>query len=73
MKEKYFPFGEREISWLCSRDPQFGAVISKMEKPKRKLLPDISREFFEHKKALFSPYSTTASIYFRAISTGKRS
>lgn len=41
MNEEYFPFGDQEISWLCSRDPQLGAVISKMEKPKRKLLPDL--------------------------------
>ncbi len=41
MREEYFPFGEREITWLCSRDPELGAVISKMEKPRRKLLPDL--------------------------------
>jgi DNA-3-methyladenine glycosylase II len=41
MKEEYFPFGEKEISWLKSRDPALGAVISRMEKPERKLLPDL--------------------------------
>lgn len=34
-------------------------------------MSDISREFFEQKKSLYSPYATTASIYFWAISTGK--
>lgn len=41
MKDEYFPFGEREISWLKNRDPQLGEVISKMGKPKRKLFPNI--------------------------------
>ena len=41
MREEYFPFGEREISWLTSRDPQLGMFISELEKPKRKLLPDL--------------------------------
>jgi DNA-3-methyladenine glycosylase II len=41
MSEEYFPFGEREITWLQRRDPQLGAFISGMEKPKRKLLPDL--------------------------------
>lgn len=41
MKEDFFPFGDREISWLKSRDPQLGTFISRMEKPKRKLLPDL--------------------------------
>ena len=40
MKEKYFPITEEEISYLCKRDPFFGAVITKMEKPKRELLSD---------------------------------
>lgn len=41
MKDEYFPFGERDISWLKNRDPQLGEVISKMGKPKRKLFPNI--------------------------------
>lgn len=41
MREDFFPFGDREISWLKSRDPQLGTFISGMEKPKRKLLPDL--------------------------------
>lgn len=41
MSDAYFPFGEQEISWLESRDPQLGEVISQMEKPERKLLPDL--------------------------------
>ena len=41
MKDEYFPFGEREISWLKNRDPQLGEVISKMGKPKRNLFPNI--------------------------------
>lgn len=40
-KDSYFPFDEKEISWLCHRDSQLKAVISHMEKPKRKLLPDL--------------------------------
>jgi hypothetical protein len=32
---------------------------------------DISPEFFENKKRLYSPYATTASIYFWEILTGK--
>ena len=41
MNEEYFSFGEKEISWLKGRDPELGTVISRMEKPKRKLLPDL--------------------------------
>lgn len=41
VRDKYFPFGEQEITWLKSRDPQLGAFISEMGKPKRKLLPDL--------------------------------
>jgi len=40
MKEKYFPITEEEISYLCKRDTVFGAIITKMEKPNRELLPD---------------------------------
>lgn len=41
MNEEYFSFGEKEISWLKGRDPEHGTVISRMENPKRKLLPDL--------------------------------
>lgn len=41
MNEEYFSFGEKEISWLKGRDPELVTVISRMEKPKRKLLPDL--------------------------------
>ena len=107
MNEEYFPFGEQEISWLKSRDPQLGVFLSGMEKPKRKLLPDLfsglvfyilsqqisakaaETEWTRFQK-LFSPvvpehicrftpeeiqrcapYSTTAGIYFWAISAEK--
>ncbi|MDD5923016.1 MAG: DNA-3-methyladenine glycosylase 2 family protein [Eubacteriales bacterium] len=41
MKGEIFPFGDREISWLSSRDPELGSFISRMKKPERKLFPDI--------------------------------
>jgi len=41
MKEEYFPFGEREIAYLSKRDLELGLAISWMERPKRKLLPDL--------------------------------
>ena len=41
MREEYFSFGEREITWLKNRDPQLGSFITGLGKPKRKLLPDL--------------------------------
>jgi DNA-3-methyladenine glycosylase II len=34
-------------------------------------LPEVSREEFDRRRRLYSPYATTASIYLWAISTGK--
>ena len=34
-------------------------------------VPEISRAFFEQKRKIYSPYSTTASIYLWAVSAGK--
>ncbi|MGN1023559.1 MAG: DNA-3-methyladenine glycosylase family protein [Lachnospiraceae bacterium] len=41
MSAAWFPYGDREISELSQKDPVLGRVMASMERPQRKLLPDL--------------------------------
>lgn len=41
MSAAYYPISRESIQWLCERDPQLGAIVRRMDSPKRELCHDL--------------------------------